>query len=191
MKKTTKISLIITVLLIVTVALSFTKCVTVTHYPSGGGWSAGAWDNKAEVYTEQYSPVFVLIMTGVELGLLWMGNTLINTIIRILLNIAATAGPLGSILLKFTREWMSNLFDYIKAPQYNKIAFSWPVYIIIILGVIISVLHIILLKAAKKPLKNDATGDSIGEALEYFKSADRRTNGESVDCEEAGQTEQL
>ena len=142
MNKPTKITWSITVLLLAIVLLSFTKCVTVTHHPGFSAWAEETWGRPLVVSKTGYSPVFICILTGIQLILLWVCKKRFCCWIGMLLNIVATAGPIRVRLFSnHLEETKYAIPDYID--PHDIYSFSWPVYLIISIGIVIIVLYFI------------------------------------------------
>ena len=161
-------SFLISIALIAIVILSFTDCVIVTHHPSWSPWYLNAFSPDARqtsVYTTNYSPVFVCILTAIQLLLLWLVRKKFVCIICFLLNIIATVFPAFSKLyLSYSIKRLNDaIYDYESA--YNEYVFGTPVYVIIGLGAGVTVLYFILLHFRKKrlgfeePVKTDDTSN--------------------------------
>ena len=147
MDKAKKIAGLITAFLIIIAILSWTECVTVTQYPAWSAWSPDLWNSPPVVSTARYWPVYICILTGIELILLWAVKKRFACWIGIFLNIAATVGPcIGEILLSFVTKKLGELiYDF--SPGYNTYSFSFPVFLIIILGVVNTTLYCLLLRS--------------------------------------------
>lgn len=151
MKKTTTISLVITVLLIAIALLSLSECVTVTRQRFSPGMVD--WGEEAEPIVEQarYAPRFVCVLTGLELLLLWAVKKRFACWLGLLLNLAATAGPWivraeGSKLAKLIQAIYTDIGG--STPHYT---FQFPFHLILGLGCAVTVLYILLLLFRKTP----------------------------------------
>ena len=137
------ISICITVALAIIVILSFTKGVTVTHHPSQSGWSNTV--KKVTTYQDYYAPYLIIILSSIQILLIWLVRKRFVCIIGILLNIIALAAPITYMLFstKWARFLNASTYDY--SYKYNEYIFGVPVYIIFGLGFVVTVLYVVLL----------------------------------------------
>ena len=135
--------------MITIVLLSFTKCVTVTEYPGYSTWSIDRGNMQLVVSTVRYSPVYICVLTSIELILLWAVKKRFTCWIGIFLNIAATMGPFCNKLLHsyVSRQFSKIMFDY--DAGYVTYSFSFFVFLIIALGIAITVLYFLLFRFRK------------------------------------------
>ena len=157
------ITIMISVALIAIVIFSFTDCITVTHHPSWSAWSSKPY--KATVYMGGYLPVYVCILTVGQLLLLWLVNKKFACILGVISNFFATVIPLPYLYLKTSFETaMKDMFyDYIS--EYNEYVFGPIVYLIIGIGVVVTVLYFVLLHYRRKriPKKAPVTANEVSD----------------------------
>ena len=148
------ITIMISVALIVIVIFSFTGCITVTHHPSWSGWSSKP--SKVTVYTTGYLPVYVCILTAGQLLLLWLVNKKFVCILGVILNFFATVIPLPYLSFKASVEVAMKDFFTDYTPEYNEYVFGTIVYLIIGIGVVVTVLYFVLLHYRRKRISKKA-----------------------------------
>ncbi len=148
------IKIVISVLAVAVVVFCLTKCVVVTNHPSFNAWDIDTWDQKITREKTTYSPLMVIICSVTELILLWVVKERFIYAVGFLLNGIGAFGPYVIMrFFQYTLEKMNNsMYDY--ASAYAEYKFLYPVYIIIAIGAVISVLYIVLFILHKKTPKN-------------------------------------
>ena len=153
MSKEEKIySIIISAVLAVIAALSFIESVTVKILH---GWGMSLNRKITEVYTG-YFPVFICILILLQLILLWVIRKRFILITCALLDLLATIGPFVMLLYAATierailEEREKHIYDVYYG--YIEVKFKWPVYVILVLGIVVFFLYLVLRNHRKESL---------------------------------------
>lgn len=120
------------VLMIAVLVLSFFPCNKINHY-------SGPWSNEI-THTVQYvgfMPAFCVIITIIELLLLFLSNRMWSKVIRFVLNLVKITFPIGSF---YFQDKLDEIICDIGG--YN-IYLGWSVYVIIGIGIVIGAVEII------------------------------------------------
>jgi len=151
------IKIVISALAVGVAVLCLTKCVNVTHHPEFNAFGGSNWvpKDRFEIFNSMYSPIVVIICSVAELVVIWALKMRFIYVDGLLLNLIGTIGPyIWMIYSQSVNNILnSHISDY--SSSYNEYKFLFPVYIIIAIGGVISVLYIVLLilNRKKKELK--------------------------------------
>ncbi|MCR4702287.1 MAG: hypothetical protein K5665_01345 [Saccharofermentans sp.] len=135
----------ISILLIVMTILSFTNCVTVVHHKEFNPWSSlpsFGESRESAPFQESYSPVLFIVLSVIELFLIWIADKRLLSFLASVLNVIATVFPIWS---RYTmQQWGEHpiMSDYF--PAYNEYTYGVAVCVIIAMGATVFVTYIIL-----------------------------------------------
>ena len=139
--------ILITALAVIATALSYTKCLRIRSIPSYSAFDYEGFDEPVTDSMTGYWPGFFTITTVIELVLIWCFSMTWIRIVCLILNIAASFGPVIIINVDRLLTGCFNNMVYDYSAGYAK-CYLTPLSLIIILnGVINTVLYILLINA--------------------------------------------
>ena len=123
---------LIVVLIIAVLVLSFVPCIRVTR-------SSGPWDpvQKQTTHNTGFQPMFCLIVTIIELLLLFTSNRTWSKVIRFILNLIKISFPI--LFFDFQDKFDEIAYDIGSIT----VQLGWAVYVIVGIGIVIGAVEII------------------------------------------------